>query len=133
MSGTLALAFYRLFNVILSVFLGTLFCAASSALFALLLSVVFEGRRKEGDVLFKEISDELQWYVRFQKKDKIDISPSTPEHRPDLQARLALRAFAQSSDLPLVPGKYGPLAYALVNILSIALAAVSFLPLFGKY
>jgi hypothetical protein len=132
-AGSITLAFYRVFHVIESVFLSTLIVVAVSALCALLLAVFFESRRKEGDVFFKEISDELQWYVRFGSHEGGSSGSRAPEQRPDLHARLALRSFAQTSELPLVPGAYGPLAYALINIVSVALTAVSLLSLFGKY
>jgi hypothetical protein len=131
-AGSIALAFYRVFNVILVVFETTLGVIAVSAFQALILAALFESRRKEGDVLFKELSDEFQWYIRFGR-DKKAANDAAPDHRPGLEARLALRSFAQGSDLPLAPGAYGPLLYALINILSVAFVAVSLLPFFRKY
>jgi hypothetical protein len=137
--GSIAFAFYRVFRVVEAVILVTLVLIAASALQALLISVFFESRRKQGDVLFKEISDELQWHVRFEREKnvKASLAPTivsqAPEHRPGFDARLVLRSFAQTSDLPLVPGAYGPLVYAVINIVSIAFTAVSLLPFFGKY
>ncbi len=81
----------------------------------MILVVLFETDRKEGDALFKEISDELQWNVRFSGGMSPESAP--PEKRPNLNYRFALRLFAQSTDLPLTPGRYGPLAYLLINLM----------------
>ena len=89
----------------------------------LLGSILFESARKEGDVMFKEVSDELQWYVRFDPEPK---STTAPDERPKLESRLALRSFAQTTDLPLIPGTYGPLFYAVLNILIVLGSALLF-------
>ncbi len=98
------------------------------AVYSIVFSITFENTRKYGDVLFKEISDELQWYIRFRRRDEgeTDISEATAK-RPDLEARLALRSFAQTSDLPLIPGAYGPLFYVLINVVSAIVATIPFL------
>jgi hypothetical protein len=131
-AGGSSLAFFRVFPVLPSAYLVTIAAIGVSALNALFYSVTFESRRKEGDALFKEISDELQWYIRFERAETSKTASSAPEHRPDLGARLTLRTYAQTSDLPLIPGAYGPLLYALINIVSVAIAALSSLPFLGK-
>jgi hypothetical protein len=65
--------------------------------------------RKRGDALFEEISDELQWNIRK------NLAAPTTTDRPELNARVALRSFARATDLPLVPGKYGPGIYGTIN------------------
>jgi len=101
-----------------SLFLGpwSLLLAGSviSGLIALAIAVVYESWRKQGDALFEEISDELQWNIRGTRllQDK-----SLAEERPALQARVILRAFARASDLPLIPGRLGPAVYVVVNLL----------------
>jgi hypothetical protein len=105
--------FYNHESVVQLMLLGS--CAAT--LSALVLAVRFETRRKIGDVLFKEASDDLQWHSRFSEA----VITLPPELRPDIKARIALRSFAETTDLPLVPGRFGPLVYILLNVSSLAL------------
>lgn len=107
---------------------------------SVVIAVCFELLRKRGDVLFKEISDELQWNVRFSKRSR-SIQPTSNQNvlgdhdqpvqsrtkRPELATRVMLRSYANAADLPLVPGKFGPLFYVVVNA---GLAGTMMLPLF---
>jgi hypothetical protein len=70
--------------------------------------------RKRGEVLFEEISDEVERRTVMIARD-----PKFEEEKPGLllRARLALRDFAHASDLPFIPGKFGPTIYAAVNLL----------------
>lgn len=92
-------------------------------LFFVLAGVVyFEILRKRGDAIFEELSDELQWYIRDGRKLKTqtgdyDDSESWAEERPTLNARIVLRTFSRTTDLPLVPGRFGPAIYAGINLL----------------
>jgi hypothetical protein len=87
------------------------FIGAGCAIAALLCAVVHEISRKQGDVLFEEISDEVQWRVRSQGHEKI-----APE-RPLLDVRVTLRSFAHASDLPFIPSRFGAAIYVAINIL----------------
>jgi hypothetical protein len=87
-----------------------------------------ESWRKRGDALFEEISDELQWNIRGTRLLK-DKSPA--KERPEIQARVVLRTFARASDLPIIPGKFGPAIYITVNLLITFLAI--FLPRVLKF
>lgn len=78
----------------------------------LLLVADYERQKRQGELLFQELSDELQWYVRFDEASHSGVA----EHRPSLGVRLSLRKFASSADLPIVPGRYGPAAYAGVTL-----------------
>jgi len=84
-----------------------------AALMNLVVIILFENLRKEGDRLFEKISDELHWYLGYRKQK--DNGTATNE-RPPLDARVILRAFARVADLPLIPGKFGPAVYAGVNV-----------------
>lgn len=72
-----------------------------------------EMRRKRGEDLFEEIADEVE--------RKIVSVAGNPTFEGELEllsrARLALRDFAHASDLPFIPGKFGPTVYAAVNLL----------------
>jgi hypothetical protein len=122
-SVSFSLAVEHLFRIHVLILLAFIpVCAVGVLVMAftiLFLAVHFETIRKRGDVLFKEISDELQWNVRFSDPDG-----TAPPRRPSFDARLALRSFAHASDLPLVPGRYGPLAYALVDLMSVAVIVI---------
>jgi hypothetical protein len=95
-------------------FLTSILLAFYLPIFATLVSIVsvvrYDSLRKRGDALFEEISDELQWNVR----NDLNLKPTMAE-RPMLNARVALRSFARATDLPLIPGKYGPGIYATTN------------------
>lgn len=86
---------------------------------AVLTIVRYEILRKRGDALFEEISDELQWNIKR--------AVSTTEERPMLTARVALRSFARATDLPLIPGKFGPGLYATINFLLVFLVVYFFI------
>ena len=86
----------------------------------LILAVVYETLRKRGNVLFEEISDELQWNVQGGGAKPL------AEKRPDLNARLVLRTFARASDMPLFPGKLGPALYVILNLVLLLMPIISF-------
>jgi hypothetical protein len=93
--------------------------AVSSSIAVFITIFTYESQRKQGDTLFEEISDELQWHIRQKHPG---VQPVIPDDRPSLSARVILRAFARSTDLPFVPGKFGPTVYAVVNIFVLFLA-----------
>lgn len=82
----------------------------------LAFAIHYENLRKRGDVLFEEISDELQWNIRG-----VGAKP-LPEVKPSMSARLVLRTFARASDMPLIPGKLGPVGYVAINLLFVLLS-----------
>jgi hypothetical protein len=107
-----------------------LMCVAGLVVASIALAIRFESLKKRGDVLFRELSEELQWHVRFDKgREKSRESRPAAESRPALSARVALREFAQSVDLPLIPGRYGPSIYVAINL--VLLFAVSYIRLFS--
>jgi hypothetical protein len=81
--------------------------------------VVHENLRKTGDALFEEISDELQ--RRFKRRTVSDKPSVSGEPSPYLAARITLRSFSSTADLPLVPGKFGPGLYAFVSVVQLIL------------
>ena len=87
---------------------------------ALSLTVACERLRRRGDVLFQEISDELQWDIRASTADS---GKGIASERPPLDARMILRTFARAGDLPLVPGTFGPAVYAAINLLILLILA----------
>lgn len=93
------------FVTLLIPFVATMACA---------IIIWFERIRRSGDTLFEEISDELQWHVRH---DDPKASHSAARSRPDFSVRVALREFARLSDLPVIPGRFGPSIYIAVNVI----------------
>ncbi len=89
------------------------------AVCALICTALHETRRKQGDTLFEEISDGLQLQLQLQSVPVVRGTDSLSEGNTMsvLKARLILRTFAQASDLPLVPGKFGAAIYVAVNLL----------------
>jgi hypothetical protein len=44
------------------------------------------------------------------------------EQRPEINARITLRTYARATDLPLIPGKFGPAIYVAFNLVLLFLA-----------
>jgi hypothetical protein len=102
---------------------------AQTVLGVALLAVSFEVRRRQADVWFEEISDELHWRVRARgvqsqapETDRESYAPS----RPGLRARMTLRDYAKASELPFIPGRLGLLVCASLNLSLLIISA--FLP-----
>ena len=90
--------------------------------FTLVFSAVYDLAKREGDALFEEISDELQWKIasashsEVYSRVEIDEIDQHAKARPELNARVVLRTFASSTELPLIPGRYGAALYVAINI-----------------
>jgi hypothetical protein len=82
----------------------------------LIYVVRYERLHRKGDVIFEEISDELQWFIKVidgkQKKTESFIA----DERPEIRARIVLRDFSRNTDLPFIPGKFGPAIYIAANV-----------------
>ena len=91
-------------------FILLIFCLTSIA-----LALFYDLMRREGNILYEEISNELHG------KDD-DESHSKHEYekykKSRLQAKVMLRRFTHNSELPLIPGRYGPAILAAVNLLA---------------
>jgi len=86
--------------------------------FGMYTLIIYDRMRKKGDALFEEVSDELQWNIlQSVKTEKV----SDRSKKPTLKARVVLREFITTIDLPLVRGKHGMTIYFLINIVSILL------------
>jgi hypothetical protein len=85
-----------------------------------LLALSFESFRKRGNALFEELSDEFQWHLGSEKKLFDKIGPT----RPPIELRVTLRSFLSATDLPLAPGRFGPLIYTIINVILFVLGAV---------
>jgi hypothetical protein len=83
-------------------------------LLGFIIIMLFELLRRQGDVLFEELSNELQWGGNVASKG--------PVEKPRISERIILRSFVQASDLLLVPGRFGPAVYGLM-FLALALTA----------
>ena len=79
--------------------------------------IFYENLRKKGEAIFEEISDELHWFIAYREKEPNNIS----QKRPEFEIRVLLRSFAKTTDLPLIPGKFGPAIYMVINIAIIIL------------
>ena len=88
------------------------------SLMAMCLIVAYEYKWRAGRAIFEEISDEFQWRKHSESRD-VSSDEESDESAP-LDARIALREVARTTDLPLLPGRFGPAIYMLVNIAAIA-------------
>ena len=89
----------------------------STVLFVLvvMLAMLFEQLRRRGEVIYGEVTDELH-------RARSDASL---EH-PRMSFRIALKNFATSMELPLIPGRYGASIYLLLNLGVIVFAFLAF-------
>jgi hypothetical protein len=78
-------------------------------------ALYFETIKKRGDVLFDELSNEFQWHLA--RVQRLSASEPSAAERPNLGYRIQLRSFLRVADLPLAPGKHGPLVYVMLNVL----------------
>lgn len=79
----------------------------------LVAALRFDQLRREGETLFEVISDELH------AKTDSNYSDSEREQGKQISiwAKYVLREFSRNSDVPLIPGKFGPGILCLVNLL----------------
>ena len=84
---------------------------ASCLVFAtvVIFAVLFEQQRRRGEIIYGEVTDDLH---RHQADPTLD--------RPQISFRIALKHFAASTDLPLVPGRFGVSSYIFVNLMMVA-------------
>lgn len=80
-----------------------------------ILAVIFEQVKRRGEIIYEEVTDELH---RFHS----DVGME----KPTIAFRIALRNFATSMDLPLLPGRYGVSLYISLNLAVLASAFVAF-------
>lgn len=83
----------------------------------ILCAAFHDAMRRHGEVLFEEVSDELQWQRTEAKNRPRRLGEMQQGDRPTLDARVTLRSFSYVADLPLVPGKFGPGIYVALNLL----------------
>jgi hypothetical protein len=97
---------------------------SSLSLYAPLSALVaigaYDSVRRKGDVLFEELSDELQWHVQHfinEPGRKTIAETGTRLNRPHVDLRILLRTYARATSLPLLPGRVGAAIYAFVNVM----------------
>ena len=98
----------------LSVFQTSVFLLVSIVMLlgALVAILAFDQTGRRGAVLFEEISEELELHVRSRAQE----APARLSDPPGLTARIVLRDFARSTDLPMVPERSGSAIYAILNL-----------------
>jgi len=74
---------------------------------AILLCVGFDQARRRGEVIYGEVTDEL--HRRAYLEGEL-------ERGQPLQYRVSIKTFVTATDMPLMPGKLGPLAYIAFNL-----------------
>ena len=89
----------------------------SASLFVLvvLVAMLFEQLRRRGEVIYGELTDELH---RAHGEASLE--------RPRISFRIALKNFASSLELPLIPGRYGASLYLLLNLGVIVFAFLAY-------
>ena len=92
-----------------------------AGLSAILGAGLYDYFRRQGNILYDEISDEMEWHVR---RARLSEGEALAEQRPDVKLRLIMRMFSHANDLPLIHGKTGPMVYVLLNL---SLAAIAYL------
>jgi hypothetical protein len=115
----------------IAAFLSFIFFAIS-----VFLLITYDKQKRQGNVLFEEISDELQWWTLEKNvsgiKKKND-SNSLERERPILRIRIALREYVHTTELPLLKGTSSIALYLLLNILSAVSTAIAMYMSAGIY
>lgn len=126
MCNLLSLAISILFLQQYSTFL---LASMIAMLVAILSLIMHEQAKSRGNVLFEEISDELEWYLKvkktpltFDSEKEMNTSESQVSERPRLQYRIVLRRFVHAEHLPFTPFSSGVTVYFLVNVALLGLA-----------
>ncbi len=98
---------FLLLPVALGAFSSSLAVQYAALLFVAVLgsAVLFESSRRRGEVIYGEVSDEIH-----------RRTARNPNEEVGLEFRIALRDFATSMDLPLVPGRLGAAVYVVFNL-----------------
>jgi hypothetical protein len=119
-----AMGVLQVFPVISAVRLGAAAFTILSAFQGLVMLLRWEKRRKEGMVLYEEVSDEVEWRHRSQLKPKVGVINPKARRRAGLSIRLALRRFLSSTDLPFTPRQASGVAYTVYFIVCIMLVVL---------
>jgi hypothetical protein len=99
----------------------TVFLASLFFCFSIFSLLTYDRNKKQGNVLFEELSDELEWRVKETNNEKkINI----PKENPVLRTRIALREYTYTTELPLVKGQYSITLYFILNIVLLILTGV---------
>ena len=87
---------------------GNDYVAGSLMAFAIVVifAMAFEQLSSQGEIIYGEVTDELH-----RRQDDPALIP------PQISFRIALRHFAASTNLPLIPGRFGVASYIVVNLM----------------
>ena len=98
--------------LLLSAIVGTLVIAAVIVLFN------FDQRRKSGDAIFQELSDELEWspHQTYSLASPPTRSYDGANELPRATVRLAVREYLLASALPFASREGGVRSYLAVNV-----------------
>lgn len=85
----------------------------------LMVLIMYDVFRRRGSGIFEELSDTLQFLSYGTSKDPSSTYPEEEEKLSHImiEARFVMREFSSSSNLPLIPGQYGPSIFFLINLL----------------
>jgi hypothetical protein len=99
--------FLTLTATVLGLFHSYLSSQFAAVVFVLVLvgATYFESNRRRGEAIYSEVTDEF--HRRASRRPTDDVA---------MPFRIALKDFAVSMDLPLVPGRYGAATYVAVNL-----------------
>ena len=87
--------------------------------FVVMLLIMFEYTKKRGEAAYDVLADENHRGDEFLERKGIS-------EREKVHMKLAFKEFTSSSNLPLAPGKYGPLSILVVNICIVLLVYLVF-------
>lgn len=103
--------------------IGRLCCKVTLALLSMLF--VFDSIKRDGDILFLEISDELQVATYNTSHNVSDKNARDRLNDQKMHARVAMRRFSVYADLPGFTGRSGPFIY-FASALSMAILSTLF-------
>jgi hypothetical protein len=85
--------------------------------YSIFSAVRFDQQRRRGEIIFDEISDELQSKTEEELPRKIDLA-----------TRITLRTFVQDSNLPLIQGPNAAAVYLIMNLSALVLSLLFLRP-----
>lgn len=110
------------------VFWGSLFSILLTILLVVFYLFQFERLKKKGDVIFDEISDELQWWAINKESDFVEEylkKMGKKSIRPKINVRVILREYVNNSGLPLLQTANSTFTYLSINFVFFVISLFS--------
>lgn len=97
--------------------------SAAATLISFILLVAFDTEKRRGEIIYGEVSDTANNYINIYHNRYVNSTESVDEdnkdyedlHMSEFEYRISIKEFANSTEMPLVPGQFGPLLFVAFN------------------